>query len=69
MESCWADNKFNNMIWFRSLHSADAPHFKFKINSVSSKDPKIHKAYKDGNTFFLDNFTHKIAVANENILK
>ena len=40
-----------------------------KINSVSSMDPEIHNAYKDENTFYLDNFTHRIAMANQQILK
>ena len=38
-----------------------------KINSVSSTNPKIHTAYKDENTFYLDNFTHRIEVANEKL--
>ena len=40
-----------------------------KVNSVSSTDPKIHTAYKDENTFYLDNFTHRIARANQKILE
>ena len=39
-----------------------------KINSVSSTDPKIHNAYEDENTFYIDNFTHKIAIANQKII-
>tara|TARA_R110001583_G_scaffold6787_6_gene34191 strand:- start:4069 stop:4719 length:651 start_codon:yes stop_codon:yes gene_type:complete len=39
-----------------------------KINSVSSTNPKIHKAYKDENTFYLGDFTHKIALANQQLL-
>ena len=40
-----------------------------KIKSVSSTDPKIHIAYQDENTFHLDNFTHRIAGANQKILE
>jgi hypothetical protein len=40
-----------------------------KINSVSSIDPKIHKAYEDENTFYLDNFTHRIKFANQELLE
>jgi zinc D-Ala-D-Ala carboxypeptidase len=40
----------------------------FKTNSVSSTNPKIHKAYQDENTFYIDNFTHKISLANEQLL-
>ena len=39
-----------------------------KINSVSSTDPNIHKAYQDESTFYIDNFTHNISLANENVL-
>jgi len=39
-----------------------------KINSVSSTDPRIHKFYKDEDTFFLDNFTHRIKIADPEIL-
>jgi len=41
----------------------------YKINSISSTDPKIHKSYQDENTFYLDNFTHKISVANQKLLE
>ena len=41
----------------------------FKINSLSSTDPKIHRAYQDEHTFYLDNFTHKIGLANQKLLK
>ena len=40
-----------------------------KINSVSSTNPKIHTAYNDENTFYLDNFTHRIALANQQLLE
>ena len=40
-----------------------------KINSVSSTDPKIHQAYQDENTFYIDNFTHKISTANQKLLE
>ena len=40
-----------------------------KINSVSSTYPKIHKAYQDENTFYLNNFTHRIAPANQQLLE
>jgi hypothetical protein len=40
-----------------------------KTNSVSSTDPKIHTAYQDEHTFYLDNFTHKIATANQKLLE
>lgn len=40
-----------------------------KIKSVSSTNPKIHTAYQDENTFYLDNFTHRIAVANQKLLE
>lgn len=40
-----------------------------KIKSVSSTDPKIHKAYEDNNTFKIDNFTHNILIANEQLLE
>ncbi len=39
-----------------------------KINSVSSTDPKIHKAYKNENTFSLNNFTHNIISADQQLL-
>jgi len=41
----------------------------YKINSVSSKDPKVHITYQDEDTFYLDNFTHRIALANPKLLK
>ena len=40
-----------------------------KINSVSSLDPRIHTAYQDENTFYLDNFTHRIKTANQELLE
>ena len=40
-----------------------------KINSISSTNSKIHRTYEDENTFYLDNFTHRIALANQSILK
>jgi len=40
-----------------------------KINSISSSNPKIHNTYKDENTFFLNNFTHRIAFANQKLLE
>ena len=39
-----------------------------KVNSVSSSNPKVHKAYRDENTFFLNKFTHKIELANQAII-
>ena len=39
------------------------------IKSVSSSDPKIHTAYQDENTFYVDNFTHRIAEANQELLE
>jgi len=39
-----------------------------KVNSVSSTNPKVHKAYRDENTFFLNKFTHKIELANQAII-
>jgi len=41
----------------------------YKTNSVSSTDPKIHKAYEDEKTFNIDNFTHKISTANQLLLE
>ncbi len=41
----------------------------YKINSVSSTDPNIHKAYEDEKTFYIDNFTHKISTANQQLLE
>ena len=41
----------------------------YKTNSVSSTDPKIHKAYEDENTFFIDGFTHNIQLANQQLLE
>jgi len=40
-----------------------------KINSVSSTDPLIHKTYQDEHTFYLDNFTHRIGAANQQLLE
>ena len=40
-----------------------------RINSVSSTNPKIHNAYQDENTYYLDNFTHRIAAANQELLE
>ena len=40
-----------------------------KINSVSSTYPKIHNAYKDENTFHLEDFTHRISIANQKLLE
>tara|TARA_R110000744_G_scaffold10137_1_gene31791 strand:+ start:1750 stop:2415 length:666 start_codon:yes stop_codon:yes gene_type:complete len=40
-----------------------------KVNSISSRNPKIHTEYKDENTFYLDNFTHRISTANQSILE
>ena len=40
-----------------------------KIKSISSGDPKIHTAYQDENTFYIDNFTHRIAVANQKLFE
>tara|TARA_R110000744_G_scaffold4635_5_gene16656 strand:- start:1397 stop:2026 length:630 start_codon:yes stop_codon:yes gene_type:complete len=41
----------------------------YKTNSVSSENPKIHEAYQDENTFYIDNFTHKIDSANQQLLE
>jgi len=41
----------------------------YKTNSVSSTDPKIHKAYEDEKTFYINNFTHKISTANQLLLE
>ena len=40
-----------------------------KIISVSSTNPKIHTAYQDEHTFYIDNFTHKIGTANQQLLE
>ena len=58
--------QFSKFSWIHiSYIKGDNP----KINSVSSTDPKIHNAYEDENTFYIDNFTHKIAIANQKILE
>ena len=73
---------YHQLIWEypeRGPYSSFSPSFSWvhisyikgdnqKINSVSSTDPKIHNAYKDEKTFYLDNFTHKIAIANQKII-
>jgi len=41
----------------------------FKENSVSSLNPKIHKYYKDTDTYTIGNFTHGIKRANQNLIK
>ena len=75
--------QYHQLIWEypeRGPYSSVSPSFSWvhisyiegdnqKINSVSSIDPKIHKAYEDEKTFYLDNFTHKIALANQKILE
>ena len=74
--------QYHQLIWEypeRGPYSSFSPSFSWvhisyikgdnqKINSVSSTDPKIHNAYKDEKTFYLDNFTHKIAIANQKII-
>ena len=40
-----------------------------KINSVSSTNPKIHTSYQDENTFYINNFTHRISTANKKLLE
>ena len=40
----------------------------FKINSISSKNPKIHNYYKSSTTYSLNNFTHRIKEANPNLI-
>ena len=40
-----------------------------KINSISSTNPRTHNAYKSEDTFFLNNFTHRIPFANQQKLK
>jgi len=74
---------YHQLIWEypeRGNHSMFSPKFSWvhisyiegdneKIKSVSSSDPKIHTAYQDENTFYLDNFTHKIAAANQKLIE
>ena len=60
------DNQASNFSW---VHISYIEGNNEKINSVSSTDPKIHNNYKDENTFYLDNFTHRIAIANQKILE
>jgi zinc D-Ala-D-Ala carboxypeptidase len=40
-----------------------------KINSLSSTNSDIHNAYKDENTFYINDYTHRIELANQNILE
>ena len=75
--------QYHQLIWEypeRGNHSQFSPSFSWvhisyiegnneKINSVSSTNPKIHKYYEDENTFYLDNFTHRIAFANQKLLE
>jgi len=65
----WWNNYRINYTNFSWVHISYIEGNNEKINSVSSTDPKIHNAYKDVNTFYLDNFTHRISIANQSILK
>jgi len=56
----------NNFSW---VHISYIKGNNDKINSVSSTIPKIHKAYQDENAFYLDNFTHRIEAANQQLLE
>tara|TARA_R110001606_G_scaffold349230_1_gene499122 strand:+ start:1018 stop:1884 length:867 start_codon:yes stop_codon:yes gene_type:complete len=56
-------NKYSND--FSWVHISYIKGDNNKINSVSSTDPKIHKSYQNEHTFRLDNFTHKISLANQ----
>ena len=74
--------QYHQLIWEypeRGIYSSYSPNFSWvhisyikennvKVNSVSSTNPKIHKAYRDENTFFLNKFTHKIELANQAII-
>tara|TARA_R110001592_G_scaffold359750_1_gene666926 strand:- start:988 stop:1596 length:609 start_codon:yes stop_codon:yes gene_type:complete len=60
-------NKYTNK--FSWIHISYIKGDNFKINSVSSTNPKIHKAYEDENTFFIDGFTHNIQLANQQLLE
>ena len=58
--------QFSKFSWIHiSYIKGDNP----KINSVSSTNPKIHEAYEDANTFFIDGFTHNIEFANQQLLE
>jgi len=59
----------SNTIPFSWVHISYIEGNNEKINSVSSLNPKIHKYYEDENTFYLDNFTHRIIAANQSILE
>tara|TARA_B110000902_G_C14083185_1_gene503994 strand:- start:82 stop:699 length:618 start_codon:yes stop_codon:yes gene_type:complete len=74
---------YHHLIWEypeRGSYSEFSNHFSWvhisyikegnnKINSVSSVDQKIHKSYQDEHTFYLDNFTHGIVDANQELLE
>tara|TARA_R110001606_G_scaffold379589_2_gene539711 strand:- start:828 stop:1400 length:573 start_codon:yes stop_codon:yes gene_type:complete len=74
--------QYHQLIWEypeRGIYSSYSPNFSWvhisyikennvKVNSVSSSNPKVHKAYRDENTFFLNKFTHKIELANQAII-
>lgn len=60
----WSESSTN----FSWIHISYIKGDNAKINSVSSTDPNIHKSYQDESTFYIDNFTHNISLANENVL-
>ena len=58
----------NNNVDFSWIHISYIEGNNFKINSVSSLNPKIHKFYEDEKTYRINNFTHKIKEADTNLI-
>ena len=58
----------NNNVDFSWIHISYIEGNNFKINSVSSLNPKIHEFYEDEKTYKINNFTHRIKEADTNLI-
>jgi zinc D-Ala-D-Ala carboxypeptidase len=59
---------FNGKTIFSWIHISFIEGNNFKENSVSSLDPKIHDHYKKEYTYKINDFTHGIKKANQNLI-
>ena len=59
----------NNTANFSWIHISFIEGNNFKENSVSSLDPRIHKHYESNDIYRINNFTHRIKEANQDLIE